>query len=211
MSLRQRFPAYSRITGLYPAVYRREYRQQMLQTLADMLDNAPSRGQRARIWLRTIADVPPSLARQHIHNIGGIMAAEMPSYIKRNSIAGGVMLLPFFMLLTVSSVVPQHLYESWFWHSSVLWVWLVILPAAAMLLTLATFAYWAFARRKRTHISLLRSLFDVSHNWPVLAVAILGAGILLLAFGHDSVHCVTGNPIRELRNPRDTWRCIQQD
>jgi hypothetical protein len=80
----------------------------------------------------------------------------------------------------------------------------VLLPSLAVLLSSITFALWVHAN-KRTR---LKSFMDIRHNWVMVLPIILGLGLLFLVFFHDSIHCVTGNPIRELRSPRDTLQCI---
>ena len=210
-SLAKRFPLYSKLLRFYPAPYRDTYGEQMLQTLADMLDNAPSAAAKRLIWLRAALDLPLSAAKQQLKYTGGIMANETPTYIKRTNLIGAILLMPFFILLVLNSTIgPLRMQRTWAWGPWVLAVGLIMMPAIALALELGALLCWALARRRQEHISVWRGLFDIRRNWPLLGIAALGFGIILLVFGHDSVHCVAGNPVRELRNWHTTWQCIQQ-
>jgi hypothetical protein len=74
----------------------------------------------------------------------------------------------------------------------------------AVLVCLTAFIVWT----RQCH-NLWHSLIDFRHNWPMLLVGFVGLFIVALVLGHDSVHCVTGNPIREVHNWHQTWRCVQ--
>lgn len=208
--LERRFPRYSQLLRLYPPTYEKQYKGQMLQTLADMLDDSPSKSNRLLTWTRVAIDLPISVSRQQLSYTGGIMAHEIPTYVKRSSAASALLLIPFFAFISINSFSHRALDHSWLWSTAALTVWLVILPALAALVCGATFLKWSVAQRAHTKLSLWRSLLDVAHNWPLIIVGALSLGILLLVFGHDSMHCISGNPIRELHNPHATWQCIQR-
>ena len=207
--LNKRFPRYSKLLGLYPLPYRRRYSSEMLQTLADMLDNATTSRERLAIWLRVIFDLPLSLSKENIVYIGGTMTHETPNYVKYSSLVGGSMLLPFF-LLVAAQAIDKNIRNSSLWHYHALFTCFVILPALACILAATAFISWLAERHHQEHKSWLQELFDIRRNWPLLAVAVIGFGIIAMVFGHDSVQCVTGNPIRELRNFHQTTQCIQQ-
>lgn len=200
--LEKRFPVYSRLLRLYPAPYRQAYQRQMLQTLADMLHDPATSN--ASAWLRTGLDLPLSLGRQNLAYASHALAHETPDYVKRVSIAGSLLLLPFFIFLTLDAITAHSLYSSWFWQPWVIATWLIIMPAVAAALAGSTFLYWARAqRRSRT------SVYDLRRNWPLLGIVVVSAGIVAMAFFHDSVHCVVHNPIKELRNWHTTWTCLR--
>lgn len=207
--LKTRFPRYSKLLKLYPASYRMQYSEQMLQTLADMLDDAQGTRQKVTVWTRTVLDLPVSLSKQQLIYAGEIMAHETPGYVKHNSMLGALLLVPFVLaLLANGSDKVLHnntLYHSWLWSLPVLTIWVLVLPSLAALLSLTTFTVWAKQRP-----NFWRSLIDFRHNWPMLLVGLAGLFIVAFVFGHDSVHCITGNPIREVHNPHQTWQCIQQ-
>ncbi len=211
--LQKRFPKYSTMLRLYPKNYRENYGKQMLQTLADMLDDAASRRERIHIWARTAIDFPVTATGQNIRYLGGIMAHETPKYVWRNGLIGGVMLLPFFAALIANladETVNHHtLFNSWLWSMPVLSIWVLWLPLTAAILGLLSLLVFLRHQTKSKHESSIEALFDFRYNWPIVLVALAGTFILALVFFHDSVHCVTGNPIREIHNPSATLHCIQ--
>jgi len=205
--LAKRFPRYSKLLYLYPVSYRKEYGEQMLQTLADMLDDPQQ--SHTSIWLRITLDFPLSVLKQQVTYTGEAMATAMPTYIKRNALIGAGLIAPFFIILTINGILGNRLQSSWLWQSWVLFIWLIVLPALAVACNLAAWIRWSRAARE-TKQSLWRILTDFRLSWPALTMMILGMGILGLVFFHDSVHCVAGNPVRELHNPSQTWHCIEQ-
>ena len=205
--LANRFPVYSKLLHLYPARYRQAYGEQTLQTLADMLDD-PDRS-RFSVWSRAALDFPLSVCKQQLAYSHAIMKQEMPAYMKRSAALGAILLLPFFMLITINSLVRPGLPSTTPWKLFFL-VLLIGFPAIACLLNIAALLHWARERRQTSKISLRRSLVDLHHTWATTLVACLGLMIALFIPFHDSVRCVSGNPIRELHNPRDTLRCIQR-
>lgn len=207
-SLKHRFPRYSRLLALYPADYRQEYGGQMLQTLADMLDDPGRR--KAGVWGRITLDFPLSVIKQQLIYSGEAMGNTMPGYIKRNARLGAWLVAPFFIFLIFDAVMRHRLEHSWVWHTRALFIWLIVLPGLAAIFNLAALLRWVHARRRETHSSAWKVLTDLRLNWPALGMAVLSIGILGLVFFHDSVHCVTGNPVRELHNPYQTWQCIEQ-
>lgn len=206
--LSKRFPRYSKLLHLYPAAYRKEYGEQMLQTLADMLDD-PEKSHTAT-WIRTSLDLPFSALKQQITYTGEAMANTTPSYIKRNALLGAWLVAPFFIFVALNSIMHNRLQNSWMWHAKALFIWLIILPGLAAIFNLLALLHWVQSRRHTTKTTAWQALADIRHNWPVLLMALVGIGILALVFGHDSVHCVAGNPIRELHNASQTWQCVQK-
>lgn len=210
--LSKRFPIYSKLLRLYPAPYREVYGEQMLQTLADMLDDK-SRKQSA-VWLRAVVDFPFSMAKQQLLYSGGIMKNDMPRFVKWNAVVGGVLLLPFASAVVANglneAIYGHTLYQSWLWHMPVLAIWVLWLPLVAAGLALISLVIFLRQRSKVAHASWWKVLLDWRRNWPLLVVAVLGLGIMFLVLFHDSVHCVTGNPAREIQHWQQTWQCIQR-
>jgi hypothetical protein len=202
--LSSRFPIYSRLLSLYPPEYRRRYSEETMQTLADMLDDP--RSNRALVWTRAITDLPLSLAKQNLLYAGGIMESETPRYVKRNAAISAVLLLPFFVVVFSRIAQNNAIKSGSVWQSS-LYITLVFLPLAAFVLSVFTFLKWSRAR----HLSPLKSLLDFRRSWLLATIGALALVITLFVPFHDSTHCITGNPIRELHNPSQTWRCIQRD
>jgi len=206
--LRWRFPLCSQALRLYPAPYRSEYGQQILQTLADMLDGSKSRPERASVWLRAVVDLPVSATKQQLLLAGGIMATIMPDYVKQSAVFGAVMLAPFTIFLFLDSITSHSLYGSFFWRPWVVATWIVFMPAIALFATSIAFGRWIMERRQR-QTGFWKSLRNWRENWPMLAIGVLSFGVIILAFGHDSVHCVVRNPIPAIRYWHTTWTCIR--
>lgn len=207
MELNKRFPKYAKLLHLYPAAYRRQYSEQVLQTLADMLDDAPK--EKAAIWTRTMLDLPLSAMNQQLRYTGAAMTHDTPNYVKISALIGAILLIPFFALVIAHSLDANMQY-SVFWHFRVIFTFFVLLPSVAFLLTLIALTSWLIERHRQEKKSWTSGLLDIRRNWYLLIVLIVGLGIVGMVFFHDSVHCVTGNPIRELHNPSQTWACIEQ-
>jgi hypothetical protein len=176
----------------------------MAQTLADMLEHAPTAADRRRIWIRTGFDLITSAAQQQAITIGGTMRES--SFIKWSSITSAALLLPFAAALMANTLDTllrhQTLYNSWLWHTPMLAVWVLYLPllAGAIGIISLVVALWRIHTTRKHTLSV----------WPLAAVCLVTLGILGVVFLHDSVHCVTGNPIKEIRNAHTTLRCIEQ-
>lgn len=207
MDLNKRFPKYSKLLYLYPTAYRKRYSEQMLQTLADMLDDTPSH--KAAVWTRTMLDLLLSALQQQLSYTGAAMTKETPNYVKNSALIGGILLLPFFVLVIAHSL-DSSLQNSTWWHFRILFTFFVVLPSIAFLLSLVALISWLVERHKQHKQSWLKAVLDIRRTWYLLVVLIVGLGIVSMVFGHDSVHCITGNPIRELRNSSQTLSCIEQ-
>lgn len=212
--LADRFPIYSRLLWLYPRPYRDTYGEQMLQTLADMIDNDPTQTGRIRIYTHAMVDLPMSLLNQQAQYIGGIMVNETPRYIRRNSLIAGSLLVPFFGALIANALSKliggQTLYNNWLWQAPVLTIWVLWLPVLASLITVITAIVYIWRQSKIEHGHTFKTLLNIRQDWPLLIVATVGLGILAIVLGHDSAHCIAGNPVREVQQWHQTWHCIQQ-
>jgi hypothetical protein len=205
--LDSRFPRYRRLLKLYPKAYRQEYAAQTLQTLADMLDDPEH--SRLNVWTRTLLDLPVSVLRQQISCTAAAMTTT-PTYLKHYARSGAWMVAPFFLLVALNSLGGQALRRSVLWHTNVLFTWLILLPALAALLNLAAWLHWVGQTRRERGVSAWRAVTDLRRSWPALAVTVIGIGIIAFVYGHDSVHCLTGNPVRELHNAHQTLQCVQR-
>jgi len=206
-SLEQRFPYYRRLLRLYPAAYRRDYEAQILQTLADMLDDPEH--SRAATWARALLDLPTSITRQQVSYTAAAMTST-PDYLKHYARTGAWLVTPFFLLVALNGLNGHTLRGTVLWHTNVLLVWLILLPSLAVLLNLAAWGRWVRQNSRQTGTSLWHAISDIRRSWPALAVIIVGLGIIGFVYGHDSAHCLTGNPVRELHNAHQTLRCIQR-
>jgi hypothetical protein len=209
MDLNRRFPKYRKLLYLYPAGYRQHYSEQMVQTLADMLDDAPTVKAKLAVWTRTMLDLPLSAARQQVSYTGATMTNDTPKYVKNSAIIGAALLVPFFILITAHSL-DSSMQNSVFWHFRVIFTFFVLLPSIAFLLTTVALISWLVERHKQEKKSWFSELFDLRRNWHLLAVLVVGLGIVGLVYEHDSMQCVTGNPVREAGQMHRTLRCIEQ-
>jgi hypothetical protein len=205
--LGRRFPHYRRLLKLYPANYRHDYEAQMLQTLADMLDD-PERS-RTAVWISALLDLPVSAARQQISYTAAAMTTT-PTYLTHYARTGAWLVAPFFLLVLLNGVDGHSLRHTIFWHTRVLFTWLILLPSVAVLLNLAAWLRWVRQYRQQSHTTAWRAAIDVRRSWPALTIIFIGLAIIAFVFGHDSTHCLTGNPIRELHNAHQTLRCLQR-
>ena len=206
-SLNKRFPVYGKLLKLYPLAYQKEYGREMMQTLADMLDD-PAHN-KTIVWARAIIDLPLSVMYQQVSYTGGAMKQDVPDYMKRNAIIGAILLAPFFIVIVTNSLISHDLPSSLAWQR-LFWVLLVLLPLVAFALNISTFLRWTSMRRRRENISFWKSLFDVRHNWLTLITAGLALLIALFVPFHDSTHCITGNPVNEATHLHQTFNCIRQ-
>lgn len=78
---------YSLLLRLYPRGHRDQYGQQMLQTVEDMLDHAPSTVDRMSVWARIMADLPLSVCKEHLEAMGENMQTLSSNHIKFGTIA----------------------------------------------------------------------------------------------------------------------------
>jgi len=202
--LNGRFPVYSRLLRLYPVPYRKRYGEQMLQTLADMLDASPSVTYKAAVWMQVLFDLPVSVARQQLSFVGNAFTRETPTFVRRNSVISALLFAPFLVIAPINDIDAHRFYNTWLWGAGILFTWLVLLPVLGMALSATTLFFWLRAGKR----SWWQSLLDLTHNWMMLLPIVWGIGILFLVFFHDSVHCVVGNPINELRGAHATLHCI---
>lgn len=203
----QRFPRYRQLLKLYPDAYRQQYEEQMLQTLADMLDD-PERS-KTTVWLRTIADLPISAAQQQLSYSAAALATT-PAYLKHYARTGAWMVAPFFLLVLLNGLNGHTLRHTILWQTNVLFTWLVLLPVIAALLNLAAWLRWIHYSRHHNKLSAWQAITDVRRSWPALMVVFISLSIIAFVYGHDSAHCLTDNPIRAFRNTHQTIQCIER-
>ncbi len=207
--LEDRFPRYSKLLNLYPQVYKDRYAHEMLQTMADMLDE-PNANKFA-IWVWTSVDLLLSITKQQVQYAGGIFMNETPKYLNVTGAISGLLVMPFIAALVANSldrVINNHtLYHSWVWSTPVIKFWVLYLPITALFIAAVSYLVY-FIRQKRT--PLLKRLLDIKHSWPIIIPAVFALGILFVLAFHDSVHCVSGNPFHEISNYHQTLQCIKR-
>ena len=142
------------------------------------------------------------------------MVHDMPQFVKRNALLAGLMLAPFILAIILNTLDQvfrhQTLYESWGWSTPVLMVWALWLPTIAVVLSGISLVLYVIRRARDTKQAAVQVALQAQYFWPLLVTLCAGLFLLALLFGHDSVHCVTGSPVRELQEWRETLRCIQR-
>lgn len=92
----KRFRIYAKLLLLYPPSFRQQYGEQLLQTLADMIDDVPSKKEKMAVWLRISWDLPVTICKEHFQLIGEFMDVNKEQNITRITIVSAVLLLlPF--------------------------------------------------------------------------------------------------------------------
>lgn len=131
---------------------------------------------------------------------------DTPAYVKRNSMIGAALAVPFF-LVVASGLTHNEGRALSGWSSFVAGLCLIGMPAVAVVLNAGSYVTWFSAPAQRSK-SVLGRFADVRHTWPMLLAAGVSALLLAVVLFHDSTHCLAGNPVRELHNPHQTWQCI---
>lgn len=210
--LHTRFPVYSRLLHLYPGPYRRRFEEEILQTTADMLEEATTPFGKARVWAQVMADLPENIGRQQLNYVGGIMHTETPTYLKRNSTIAGALVLPFFLIIIINSLSGHAISRTWLWHTPAMAVWLLYMPQIALLVTLVTYALYTHGTGKSARQSWIKRVLDFKHTWLLILPLMAAFGILFFVGFHDSVQCwVQPNPIHAIPHVQQAWNCTMQN
>jgi len=172
MSPKQRFKVYAKLLYVYPSGYRKQYGQQLLQTVADMVDDAPSTYERFIVWLRIGLDLPATVCKEHFQVIGGFMYAKNSHQINRNTLVSGALFLLPVILLTIN-------------HMLILSGPGRGLPAHPFIVATTIFPVLAVGLSSFTLYTLLRSdkklrTNNLRRSWPLGLV--FAASLLLLTF-----------------------------
>lgn len=117
---------------------------------------------------------------------------------------GALMLAPFFVVVIGNVLSNYQIADSTGWNRFFFFL-IFILPLMAFVLNTAALWQWASHRKNFWH-----SLLDFKRSWATIAIALLALAIAVFVPFHDSVHCVSGNPIKEIHNPSQTLKCIKQ-
>lgn len=133
----------------------------------------------------------------------------MPHFVKRNSIISGIMLMPFFLAVTVNfiyNVVTQgNLYSSFLWQGLMLRIWVLYLPLIALLIAVLSYAVYLFSNL--VNGSFISKLTDVIHSWPLLITGVLAFAIPFVLIFHDRGRCWLRNPVPINPYFIHSWRC----
>jgi len=124
---------------------------------------------------------------------GGAAMNHMPTYAKGGMLTGAVLLLPFFVLITMNVIHP--LGDS---LKSLGYIGVFILPVVVLGFSLSLLTQLLVTKK------LSLNLKQVQSNWVLFVVPVLALGMVIFAFGHDSVHCITAG------NPHQVIRCVSR-
>jgi hypothetical protein len=211
--LNTRFPIYTKFLTLYPLEYRKHYEQEILQTTADLLNDAPNSLSKIVVWLNVSIDLPFNIFKQQISYAGGSMHTDTPTYVKRNGIIAGLMLVPFFVALLangVDKVINNHtLYSSWLWRTPIIGLWVFFLPLMALLLAGTSYLKYLFGNY--TNRSFSKRIIDVFHSWPIIISGLVALSIIFVVFFHDTVQCWVQTPNHLVLHLSQTWQCSEQN
>lgn len=83
-------PLYRMMLHFYPKTYQREYADQMIQTLQDMLDDTETSMDRMAVWARVIAETPVSVLQENINTIGENSMKKLTSISNKHLAVGGI-------------------------------------------------------------------------------------------------------------------------
>jgi len=179
-SLKQRFPAFSRMLRLYPPAYYRQYCMQTLQTLADILDDTElSRLAKAKLYLASWLDLAKSIPRQRV--IAAIHSASyQPSrYFRNRGIICLLLLVPALLsfcignnVTTTSLQLSSGSFASIWFSSASVATWLFVLPLLATINALYALGIWLVARKKHS-----RAKRPTTNQW---GARLMLAGLLLI-------------------------------
>lgn len=185
---------YKFLLQLYPDQYQKQYSQQILQTIEDILANEKKTGKRYWILAKEIMVTPINALEQYVI----IFATERRMTPKTIlSLAALMLLSPFVVALLADEIAEfttgDHLYNTWLWSRGALIVWIVVLPFISLVISLSIYI-----------ISLIRQIKKkvspfAKRYWLVLLTILFSAGILFLVVFHDSAHCWHGKtPINDV-------------
>lgn len=188
---------------LYPESYRRKYGQEMLLVFQDMfLEEQSKKGYVGiEFWFQQSADAMQSIVTQHLSII---MKNGFKKYLQKTlgmntyNIIASFFLLPIFLVLfidVISRVVQGDLTHynrpvytllshTFFYYTPVLFIWVILFPLVALLLTLFSLV----KNNKLTKKTLFSRVFVQKNIWNLLMLSFI-LGFLALIVLHDFLPC----------------------
>jgi len=175
---------YQELLKLYPEDYQKQYKQQILQTMGDVLANEPHANKRHLILIKEIITTPINALEQSFIAFSTRRHTTPWLVISITSLA---LLAPFFIAIAIDEIsefiTGGHLYNTWLWNSTVLFIWIVALPFASLVLSLSTYLVSLIRHRNK------KMFFLGKKYWLTIITILLSVGILSLAIFHDSMRC----------------------
>lgn len=164
----KRFRVYASLLCLYPSRYRKQYKEQMLQTVSDMIDDASSKNEKIAIWLRISCDLPLTICKEHFHVIGEYMDV----YKEQNStriavVSSALLFLPIILL------VVNHMLKLSGPGRGLPMFYLIPLTSIPFFLASALSAHALYALAQKNKRLLLR-------RWPLILLFITSFTLFIL-------------------------------
>jgi len=184
---------YDTLLYVYPEDYSSQYGRQMNQTFRDLYREAKAKdGSKGvfSLWLGVLGDLLISAVEEHLYSIkhDGLKKHLVRNlHINRYGVLGALLLVPFLIMFTISALVTLFspaslpaLYASPVHAPGIFMVFGIVFPILAILINGFSLLH---------QIKLFSPLF-IRTNLFALGVVALGAGVLLLIFGHDFIPCL---------------------
>lgn len=110
--MHKRLAIYRAALHLYPKRYRQQYGEQMVQTVADMLDDKHGTAEKGMVWLRIYCELPLSIIRENISVIGDSTMHKLSLMSNKRLVFGLAAILLVVMFFTVPAwlrftVIPR--------------------------------------------------------------------------------------------------------
>ena len=152
-NIKKRFPIYSKILYLYPKAYRRKYSAQMLQTMADLIDNEGSTlPRRFKIWLRATPDLIKTIAAENLR------AIDAKKFVPRSLIVSFVMIIPLIVLLASpifldsETMADGNSFINRFYSP----IFIILFPLISAMLSITGLVVWSINRQKNTPVKIYK-------------------------------------------------------
>ena len=127
---------YRILLKLYPKAYRREYEEEMIDTLNSMFDETQSNADRRQLAIRVLKDYFITLTQENLYATEHSFN-EVPLYAKRQLFLSTALVLPFFVVfiynilsLYLRHIVPLANLEIHTWV-----IYSIVLPAIGLVIT----------------------------------------------------------------------------
>src|SRR5258706_8657148 len=181
---------------LYPSAYQKRYAAEISLLFQDLYrDELVKHGKAGiRFWFSQSTDILKSVLGEHINEInkkGMKKYLKQDLYINNYNIFGGLLLMPFIILLGVdliSRIFQSDLTHTPFYWPPFLFVWILLFPAIAVFINLIPIAEYMRKGQKE----MFGSLFFKQN---IVTLILLGIGLILLTFLplHDFIPCMFHN------------------
>jgi|GEM_PF-5591156 len=157
------FRVYASLLRLYPKQYQKEYREQILHTAADMLEDARTAHERRAVWAKLAVDLPINICREHYHVLGDYMNTnDERQFRHRVHVSSVLMSVPLFLIVVTHLLAEVGLVHRNYGALVVLISALV--PVVALLVASSALQQMTHAiliklpKRQRRHVRVLIGL-----------------------------------------------------